>query len=507
MTGMNEQLEQNPVALRLSKSRMAAFEQCRRRLWLQEHLPEVAATRQDSAKERLKSGTEVGAAARTLVPNGALVEADPNMQAALDLTAELIALADRPIFEATLEHDGVLVRIDILNPVSVDGEQAWELIEVKDSASCKLYHISDVATQLWVAEHSGLKIASASVRHLNNGFVLKDQGNYAHLFKDAELYDDAKAIALDRDNVVQDARTVLGGDQPALSTGAHCSTPSDCEFVAYCKGLEPEPPEWPIAELPNTGKRLAGAWAEQQVFDLRNLPDDAPLNALHERIRRSVVSGQPYADSTAFADAISKWAYPRTWLDFETISFAIPRWIGTRPWQAIPFQFSAHVEASAGSIDHIEALDLTGNDPRRMIAEALATLPSEGAVIAWNKSYEATVLRALAQAVPLHKAALLSLAERLVDPMPLAKAHYYHPDQRGSFSIKYVLPSIAPELDYQALEVSDGMAAQAAYLEAVSPHCTVEQRAQIDTALRQYCGQDTWAMIIICDRLSGTHRP
>ena len=506
MTGIHEQPEQNYAALRLSKSRIAAFEQCRRRLWLQVHLPQAAAAKQDSAKERLKSGALVGAAARKLVPNGALVEADPDMQAALDRTAELIALADRPIFEATLQHDGVLVRIDILNPVCVDGEPAWELIEVKDSTSCKLYHISDVATQLWVAENTGLKIASASVRHLNSGFVLKDYGNYAHLFKDAELYDDAKAIALDRHSLVQEARMVLDGEQPVWSTGAHCSTPSDCEFVAYCKGLEPESPEWPIAELPNTGKKLAGAWAEQQIYDLRELPEEAPLNALHQRIRHAVVSGLSYADNTAFADAISKWAYPRTWLDFETISFAIPRWISTRPWQAIPFQFSAHVEASVGSIDHIEALDLTGNDPRRMIAEALASLPSEGAVIAWNKSYEATVLRALAQAVPLHKAALLSLAERLVDPMPLAKAHYYHPDQRGSFSIKYVLPTVAPELDYKALEVSDGMAAQAAYLEAISPDCTADQRTQIDTALRQYCGQDTWAMIIICDRLSGAYR-
>ena len=507
MTGIHEQLEQNPVALSLSKSRIAAFEQCRRRLWLQVHLPQAATTKQHSAKERLKSGTEVGVVARTLVANGALVEAAPNMQAALNRTAELIALADRPIFEATLEHDGVLVRIDIFNPVSVDGEPAWELIEVKDSTSCKLYHVSDVATQLWVAENCGLKIANASVRHLNNGFVLKEYGNYAQLFKDAELYDDAKTIALDRRSLVQEARTVLGGEQPIWSTGAHCSTPSDCEFVAYCKRLEPKPPEWPIAELPNTGKKLAGVWAEQQVFDLRELPEEAPLNALHQRIRHAVVSGLSYADNTAFADAISTWAYPRTWLDFETISFAIPRWIGTRPWQAVPFQFSAHVETSDGTINHVEALDLTGNDPRPMMAEALAMLPSEGAVIAWNKSYEATVLRALAQAVPLHKAALLSLAERLVDPMPLAKAHYYHPDQRGSFSIKYVLPTIAPELNYQALEVSDGMDAQAAYLEAISPDCTDERRAQIDIALRLYCGHDTWAMVVICDRLSGTHRP
>ncbi len=284
MTGMNESPEQNYISLRLSKSRIAAFEQCRRRLWLQVHLPQAATTKQHSAKERLKSGTEVGAVARTLIPNGALVEADPDMQAALDRTAELIALADRPIFEATLEHGGVLVRIDILNPVDVEGVQAWELIEVKDSTSSKLYHISDVATQLWVAENSGLKIANASVRHLNNGFILKDYGNYAQLFKDTELYDDAKAIALDRHSVVQEARRVLGGERPVWSTGAHCSTPSDCEFVAYCRRLEPEPPEWPIAELPNTGKRLAGAWAEQQVYDLRDLPEGTPLNALHQRI-------------------------------------------------------------------------------------------------------------------------------------------------------------------------------------------------------------------------------
>ena len=116
------------------------------------------------------------------------------------------------------------------------------------------------------------------------------------------------------------------------------------------------------------------------------------------------------------------------------------------------------------------------------------------------------MLRALAKAVPHHKAALLSLADRLVDPMPLAKAHYYHPDQRGSFSIKYVLPLIAPDLDYQALEVPDGMAAQAAYLEAIAPECTPTRHAQIDTALRQYCGQDTWAMVVICDRLSGMQR-
>ena len=507
MTGVNERIEYKPPAFGLSKSRIAAFEQCPRRLWLQVHSPQVAATGQDGAQLRLAAGNEVGAVALALIADGELIEAVPDMQAALDHTAELIAAADRPIFEATLEHDGVLVRIDILMPIKVGNEQAWHLAEVKSSTTCKAYHVADLATQLWVAESCGLNITNASIRHLNSGFVLKRAGEYANLFSDAKLYDDATAIANERQTVVDEARRILNGQKPQCSTGAHCTSPFDCEFVAQCKEAEPEPPEWPIAELPNTGKRLAAAWAESQIYDLRELPEDAQLSALHERIRQAVTSGQAFVDSTAFAQSMAQWDYPRTWLDFETIAFAVPHWVGTKPWEAIPFQFSAHVEQVDSSIEHVEALDLSGNDPRSMIAEALSTLPTDGAVIAWNKSYEAMVLRALAKAVPQHKAVLLSLADRLVDPMPLAKAHYYHPDQRGSFSIKYVLPTIAPELDYQSLEVSDGMVAQAVYLEAIAPDCTEKRRTEIDTALKQYCNQDTWAMVLICDRLSGLQRP
>ena len=86
---------------------------------------------------------------------------------------------------------------------------------------------------------------------------------------------------------------------------------------------------------------------------------------------------------------MSGWAYPRTWLDFETIAFALPRWVGTRPYQQVPFQFSAHIEAEDASIAHREFLSLDGFDPRRACAEALvAKVPPEGAVIAYNASFE-----------------------------------------------------------------------------------------------------------------------
>lgn len=148
------------------------------------------------------------------------------------------------------------------------------------------------------------------------------------------------------------------------------------------------------------------------------------------------------------------WEWPRAWLDFETIAAALPRWTGTRPYQQIPFQFSLHLEVSDGTITHHEFLSCDGSDPRRACAEALVTMIPVGAcVIAYNASFEKRVLRDLAGWSHDLAKSLLALEEAGVDLLPLARAHWYHRDQRGSWSIKAVLPTIAPELDYASLEV------------------------------------------------------
>jgi len=56
-----------------------------------------------------------------------------------------------------------------------------------------------------------------------------------------------------------------------------------------------------------------------------------------------------------------------------------------------------------------------------------------------------------------------------VDLLPLARRYYCHPRKKGSWSIKAILPTIAPDLNYEALgKVQDGPAAQMAYLEAIA---------------------------------------
>jgi hypothetical protein len=73
---------------------------------------------------------------------------------------------------------------------------------------------------------------------------------------------------------------------------------------------------------------------------------------------------------------------------------------------------------------------------------------------------------------------------------------------QGSYSLKSVLPAIAPELDYQHLQgVQNGNAAQSAFFEATSTHCTPERQAQLNAQLRAYCQLDTWAMVVLVERL------
>jgi CRISPR/Cas system-associated exonuclease Cas4 (RecB family) len=486
----------------LSKSRIASFEQCPRKLWLEVHNPE-AGHDDDQAWPSYERGHVVGGVARSLIKEGLLIDTGYDLKAALEQTAALIKAGNQPLFEATFEHDNVLVRVDLLLPVTADGTTNWKIVEVKSTTGAKDHHVSDLATQLWVVRQAGLPIADATIRHINRGFVLEQHGVFDGLFTDADVAEKAEAIAETRAEVIASAKAALSGKEPQCSTGVHCDAPYPCAFKSYCFASEPTPPEWPISELPNTGRKVAEIWAAQDIFDLRDMPDHAELGPLHQRIRAAVVEQTPHHDIAAIRDGTSGWRYPRTWLDFETISFPIPRWIGTHAWQAIQFQFSAHVELENGHVEHIEALDLTGDDPRLSIVKALLTLPETGAVIAWNASFERRCLNELADAFPAHAKKLLSLAERLVDPMPLVRAHYYHPDMRGSFSIKKVLPTLVPELAYDDLDVGDGMAAQRAYVEAIAPDCTPARRAEIDKSLRDYCGRDSWAMLALCRKLCG----
>jgi hypothetical protein len=484
----------------LSKSRIAIFEQCPKRLWLSVHKPELG---QDAAAtvRSFRVGHDVGAAACALYPDGVMIDGAAGLAAAALATTEAMRSGDRrPLFEATFIHEGVVVRVDLMLP-EADG---WHVAEVKSTTRVKPYHRPDLATQLWVLAGCGVPVTRASVRVINTSFVLRSAGDYCGLFVDYEA-DEEVALLIDiRPAVVSAANATLLGGEPDIGIGPHCRDPFLCSFEAYCRRELPAPPAWPTSLLPGSaGKALAGKLGAIGIDDLM-LVDPAQITGpVLQRVHAATLNGVAYHDAGSIVAETSSWSYPRTFLDFESIAFAVPRWVGTRPYQQVPFQFSAHLDRGPGDLEHVEFLSTNGDDPRPACATALASLPAEGAVIAWNASFERTVLLGLAEHVPELAVALRSLAARLVDLLPVTRRHYYHRDMHGSWSLKAVLPTLAPELDYKTLDgARSGIEAQQLYMEALDPGTSLERHGTIRRELLTYCERDTLAMVVVLERLT-----
>ncbi len=483
----------------LSKSRITLFDQCPKRLWLTAHHPDLAEV-DDGTRAAFADGHRVGEFACSLYPDGIMISAEAGLGKAVEETAALLSGGwDKPIFEATFAHEGVLVRVDILLPSGA----GWHVAEVKNTTGVKDYHLGDLATQVWVMRGAGVPIATTAIRHLDRTFTLTREGDYTGLFTDTLLSAEIEPIIATRADIVASARSVLQGAEPDREMGPHCDAPFTCSFKSYCGRRLPPAPDWPVTILPDAkGKHLARQWLAQGVADLTLVPASAMPNAKLKRIHAATISGEAWHNRDAIRAEVADWAFPRTFLDFEAIQFAIPRWVGTRPFSQIPFQFSAHIEAVDGSIVHREFLSIDGKDPRRACAEALATLPGTGAVVAWSAGFERGCLTGLAALFPDLAPALISLADRLVDPLPVVRRHYYHRDMMGSWSLKNVLPTLDKTGYADLEEVKSGTDAQAGYLEAIDPSTSPERAAALRDSLLRYCKRDTEAMMIVLDALT-----
>lgn len=395
------------------------------------------------------------------------------------------------LFEPAFEHAGVRIRADVLMRFPM----ADRLIEVKAGSAPKDGYLWDCAIQTWVMRGAGRPVLIASLALIDNNFVYSREGDYRGLLALNDCTEQVEALLPHVPALVEDFKAVIAGPMPDISTGRHCSKPYDCPFHSHCSASEPPPPEYPIEDLPRAGVALLASLRAARLSDLRDVPLEELKNPRHRRVASAVRSGKAYV-SDDFVPMLEGLAYPRYYLDFETIAFVVPRWLNTRPNQQVVFQFSCHIEQSDGTLSHHEFLDLTGNNPSfNVVIALLKTMGGSGPILVWNKAFEIGRLEELAAIFPSHGKALHDLIERVVDLLDIYRDHYYHRDMHGSWSIKKVLPTVAPELDYRTLEVGDGFLAQAAYRDAVAPNTSQTFREEIRRNLLDYCKRDTEAMV------------
>jgi len=478
----------------LSKSKLLLYRQCPKRLWLQVNRPDLNKT-SAATQSRLDEGNNVGDLARQLYSPGVFIETS-NLFHALDLTQKALK-SRQPIFEATFYEDEVVIRTDLLLPKN----NSYRLVEVKSSTSTKDYHLDDVTIQTWVMKKAGLMPESTSLAFINNEFTYKGNQEYDGLFIEEDLSSQVeKNLDLVPLWVKSAQKTLTYKEEPLLPTGEHCMTPFQCGFIEHCMPNDPDL-EYPVEILPY-GKTKAAQLRASGYKNLRDVPASELSNPKHRMVHEVTISGKAILSPEA-TPRIRSLPYPRYYIDFETISFAVPVWAETRPYMQIPFQWSCHVESSDGALKHFEFLDHTGHDPRRKFAESLINIiGTEGSVIVYNGSFEGARIKELASIFLDLSQALLGIIERFFDLLPFVRDFYYHPNMKGSWSIKDVLPTIAPELHYSKLEVGDGSMVQGAYKILIANETSPEQKISIRNSLLNYCKHDTLAMVEIVKKFS-----
>ena len=179
---------------------------------------------------------------------------------------------------------------------------------------------------------------------------------------------------------------------------------------------------------------------------------------------------------------------------------AIPLYPGYHPQQQVVFQYSLHgMPALSGEVSHSEHLSITSTDPALPLLEQLRSdLGAEGSVLVWNKAFEMSRNREMAELHPPHAGFLEQLNQRIEDLGDvISRGIYLHPGFKGSWSLKNVLPAMLPGLSYDGMPIQQGGQASLIWWQLRFGQVNDTDRASLVEAMLRYCELDTWAMVAI----------
>ncbi len=495
----------------LSKSKYCNLWQCPKMAWLRKYKPEEQEI-DENALSRMESGNEVGDLAMGLF--GDFTEVTAYNGDTLDLpkmienTQNEMEKGTPVICEASFDFNGLYCAVDILKK---DGD-SWSIYEVKSSSKHsydkedKAVYIADVAYQKYVLEHCGVKLNGTYLVNINGDYVFDGTLDISKLFT---ITDVSEAVATEEKNIPANlsiAERILNSpDEPDIDLSENCKNPYDCGFWKYCSR---HVPEQSVFDLYRMSFKKQIEFYRNGIFSFEDLMYCSKItNAKQLRqIEFGLHNKGTYIEKENIQDFLNTLSYPLYFLDFETMQPVIPQYIGTKPYAQIPFQYSLHyIESEGGELKHKEFLAESGTDPRRALAERLCEdIPMNVCVTAYNKSFECSRIKELAETYPDLAEHLLNIRDNIVDLLvPFQSGYYYNREMGGSFSIKSVLPSIFPNdpsLDYHNLEgVHNGSEAMTIFPKIKDMPAEEQAKARHD--LLKYCELDTYAMVKVWEEL------
>jgi hypothetical protein len=486
----------------LSKSTFLRGLQCHKSLFLYKNFIQLRDSPSAEQQAIFNRGNHVGIFAQKLFPGGVdatAVKRSDNI-ASVARTKELIEMGCEIIYEAAFQFEQVLVILDIL--VKKDGK--WFAYEVKSSTKVSQTYILDASLQYWVITGSGITLEDITLIIINNQYIRNGELDPHGLFAFRSVKKEAIAnLDMITENIESAKQTALADATPEIEIGEHCFSPYTCDFMSHCwKNV----PKNSIFEITGLSKADQFGLYNSGYQTIAQIPPD---NTLHKNVNIHIDSfktGIPVINKEAIKDFLKKAAYPLFFMDFETFMPAIPVYNGTKPYQHLPFQYSIHFkERKDKQVKHFEFLAEQGSDPRKsFLTNLMNDTKGEGTILVFDALMERNVLNGLKKDFPEFSADIDNRLSRLIDLMiPFQDKSYYHPAMKNSFSIKNLLPALAPELSYNDLKISSGSIAMITF-EKLASETDMFKILEIREQLLEYCKMDTLAMVKVFETLENS---
>ena len=252
-------------------------------------------------------------------------------------------------------------------------------------------HIDDVAYQLHVAKEAGLNIAAVEIVHVNRDYVLNQSGlELEHYFQRVDVTAEAVKRLGDIPNLIATYLKVVDATlAPDIEPWTQCHNPYDCEFLERCTADKPK--DW-IFYLPRLGEKRGDFLRSKGVVSIAKIPNDVELTKQQAIVRDVYRLGRPYI-SPQLKSALRGFGPPAYYLDFETMSPAIPLYAGTKPYERLPFQWSLHKRQKDGDLFHTGFLANGRDDPCLAFTQSLLeALGSSNEPIVVYSSFERATL-------------------------------------------------------------------------------------------------------------------
>lgn len=482
----------------ISKSRYLAGLQCLKYFWYQINAKEEIPQPDFVNQFIFNQGMLVGEYAKRLYPGGIDLGKADDLKEQLVETLELLS-ERKTLFEASCSFGNVYCRADILVPADAD---RWDIVEVKSSTQLKEEYIHDVAFQRYCFEKAGVNIRKCQIAYINNQYVRKGDINSKELFRSIDITVEVEEILGGVEGKVEKLLEIAAGKSPPETfIGKPCDEPYICPLKGKCWEFLPDNH---IFNLYGNKDKAAQLYNEG-ILSIKDIPDRYDLNLKQQIQLECAKTEKPKINKREISNFINRLEYPLHFFDFETFSTAIPLYDGVRPYQRIPFQYSIHVlDSIDGQPEHYDFLSEGLEDPRKkLLSSLIKQIGDTGSIVVYYELFEKGVLNELAEAFPEYSQWVTSMLPRIVDLYkPFGNFHYYHSSQKGSASVKNVLPAIT-NLSYEGMEIADGLAASVYFLYICGNYglgegCpSAEEVDRVRKLLIRYCRMDTGGMIHI----------